>query len=27
LRRYLVSEVFLGRPDALVTCQQRTGSR
>ena len=27
LRRYLPSEVFLGRPDALVTCQQRTGSR
>ena len=24
LRRYLPSEVFLGRPDALVTRQQRT---
>jgi hypothetical protein len=27
LRRYLPSEVFLGRPDQLVIQQQRTGSR
>ena len=27
LRRYLPSEVFLGRPDQLVTRQQRTGGR
>jgi hypothetical protein len=27
LRRYLPSEVFLGRPDQLVTRQQRAGSR
>ena len=27
LRRYLPSEVILGRPDGLVTRQRRTGSR
>jgi RNase P subunit RPR2 len=27
LRRYLPSEVFLGRPDGLVTRQQRAGGR
>jgi hypothetical protein len=27
LRRYLPSEVYLGRPDQLVTRQQRTGGR
>ena len=27
LRRYLPSEVFLGRPDQLVTRQQRAGGR
>jgi hypothetical protein len=27
LRRYLPSEVFLGRPDQLVTHQQRTVGR
>ena len=27
LRRYLPSEVFLGRPDHLVTRQQRAGGR
>jgi hypothetical protein len=27
LRRYLPSEVFLGRPDLLVTRQQRAGGR
>jgi hypothetical protein len=27
LRRYLPSEVFLGRPDQLITRQQRTGGR
>jgi hypothetical protein len=27
LRRYLPSEVFLGRPDQLVARQQRTGGR
>src|ERR1017187_6443730 len=27
LRRYLPSEVFLGRPDQLVTHQQRSGGR
>jgi endogenous inhibitor of DNA gyrase (YacG/DUF329 family) len=27
LRRYLPSEVFLGRPDQLVTRQQRVGGR
>ena len=27
LRRYLPSEVFLGRPDGLVNRQQRTGGR
>jgi len=27
LRRYLPTEVFLGRPDQLVTRQQRTGGR
>jgi RNase P subunit RPR2 len=26
-RRYLPSEVFLGRPDQLVVHQQRTGAR
>jgi RNase P subunit RPR2 len=27
LRRYLPTEVFLGRPDQLVTRQQRAGGR